>query len=52
LRYDDVRHADAPERVLLEFCQSTYEAGANLAQWDREALERGAPSPDGTHAAS
>ena len=40
LRYEDVRSTDAPERVLLEFLQSTYEAGAQLAQWDREALER------------
>jgi hypothetical protein len=40
LRYDDLRSADSPEQALLDFCQSTYEAGANLAQWDREALER------------
>jgi hypothetical protein len=40
LRYDDVRSADTPEQVLQEFLQSTYEAGATLAQWDREALER------------
>jgi hypothetical protein len=40
LRYDDVRSADAPEQVLQEFLQSTYEAGAQLSQWDREALER------------
>jgi hypothetical protein len=25
---------------LLNFLQSTYEAGANLAHWDRAALER------------
>ena len=43
LRYDDVRSADAPEKVLQEFLQSTYEAGATLAHWDREALERGDP---------
>jgi hypothetical protein len=40
LRYDDVRNAPSPEQALLEFFQSTYEAGATLAQWDREALER------------
>ena len=40
LRYEDVRSADVPEQVLLEFLQSTYEAGATLAHWDREALER------------
>ena len=28
------------EQVLLEFFQSTYEARATLAQWDREAGER------------
>ena len=40
LRYDDVRNASSPEQALLEFFQSTYEAGATLAKWDREALER------------
>jgi hypothetical protein len=39
LMYDDVRRADAPEQALLEFLQSTYEAGATLAHWDRDALE-------------
>lgn len=40
LMYDDVRKAASPSRALLDFCQSTYEAGANLARWDRTALER------------
>ena len=40
LLYDDVRQADSPEAALFEFLQSTYEAGANLANWDRAALER------------
>ena len=40
LMYDDVRGADSPRRALLEFLQTTYEAGANLAQWDRDSLER------------
>lgn len=40
LRYDDMRTADNPEQALLDFCRSTYEAGANLAKWDRAALER------------
>ena len=40
LLYDDVRSASSPEQALLEFFQSTYEAGATLAKWDREALER------------
>ena len=40
LKYDDVRTAADPHRDVLEFCQSTYEAGANLAKWDRASLER------------
>jgi uncharacterized protein DUF5996 len=39
LMYDDVRSAWSPEETLREFLQSTYEAGANLAKWDRPALE-------------
>jgi hypothetical protein len=39
LMYDDVRLADSPEQALLEFLQSTYDAGASLAKWDRAALE-------------
>ncbi len=40
LMYDDVRRAPSPRAKILEFAQSTYEAGANLAGWDRSALER------------
>jgi hypothetical protein len=40
LLYDDVRNANSPEQALMDFCQTTYEAGANLANWDRAALER------------
>jgi hypothetical protein len=47
LMYDDVRLAHSPEQALIEFCQSTYEAGANLGHWDRANLERPASS---THA--
>lgn len=39
LMYDDVRNADSPEQALLDFLQSTYEAGANLGKWDRASLE-------------
>ena len=39
LPYDAVRTADDPDQALLEFLQSTYEAAANAAKWDREALE-------------
>jgi len=40
LMYEDVRKAESPTASLLEFCQSTYEAGATLGNWDRSALER------------
>src|SRR3974390_1752850 len=40
LMYEAVRTAESPGAALLEFCQSTYEAGASLAKWDRAALER------------
>jgi hypothetical protein len=39
LPYDEVRTAASPRAVLLEFLHATYEAGANLAGWDRAALE-------------
>jgi Family of unknown function (DUF5996) len=39
LMYDDVRNAASPEQALYEFLESTYEAGARLAKWDRAALE-------------
>ena len=40
LPYDAVRQSPSPADALMDFCQSTYEAGANLAKWDRKALER------------
>ena len=40
LNYEDVRKAGSPTAALLEFCQSTYDAGASLGNWDRAALER------------
>jgi hypothetical protein len=39
LPYDAVRTADDPEHALLDFLQSTYEAAAIAAKWDRDALE-------------
>jgi len=38
--YEDVRQQPSPDEALLTFLQSSYEAGANLAHWDRTALER------------
>jgi hypothetical protein len=39
LMYDAVRTAESPEQALYEFLESTYDAGARLANWDRAALE-------------
>src|ERR1700723_2345186 len=38
LMYDDVRAADSPKDALMKFLQTTYEAAANLAKWDRKNL--------------
>jgi hypothetical protein len=40
LPYEAARTAPSPSASLLAFCQSTYEAAANLAHWDRKSLER------------
>lgn len=40
LPYEAVRQADNPDELLLTFLQSTYDAAANLGNWDRAALER------------
>ena len=40
LMYEDVRLSESPKQALLDFCQSTYEAGATLGNWDRANLER------------
>jgi hypothetical protein len=42
LMYDAVRQSASPKAALLDFLQSTYEAGANLSKWDRAELERAA----------
>jgi Family of unknown function (DUF5996) len=39
LPYDEMRRAADPDTALLQFLQSTYEAAANSAHWDRAALE-------------
>jgi hypothetical protein len=41
LPYEAVRQAADPDGALLEFLQSTYEAAATCAHWDRAALEVG-----------
>jgi hypothetical protein len=46
LPYEQVRVAPAPDALLLEFLESSYEAAARLGLWDRAALERPqAPDP-------
>jgi hypothetical protein len=44
LPYEAVRTANCPEAAIRAFVDSTYEQGANLAKWDRAALERGEPT--------
>ena len=40
LPYEAVRGASAPDELLLEFAQSTYDAAAEHGRWDRSALDR------------
>jgi hypothetical protein len=40
LPYDAVRTAEDPDQALLSFLHSTYEAAADLAQWDKAALQQ------------
>lgn len=40
LPYDAVRQADAPDEMIHAFIDSTYERAADLAKWDRSALDR------------
>jgi len=40
LPYDVVRQSESPDSTLLNFLQTTYEAAANWAKWDRSSLER------------
>jgi Family of unknown function (DUF5996) len=43
LPYDAVRQSSSPDDDVLAFLQSTYEAAADLAHWDRATLERTEP---------
>jgi hypothetical protein len=40
LKYDDLQNSTNPEKVLLSFLQSTYDAAVNTSQWDQTKLER------------
>jgi hypothetical protein len=46
LPHDVVRQAARPDEILLLFLQSTYQAAADRANWDRSSLERGESSPN------
>lgn len=45
LPYEEVRSSSDPKQLLMEFFQSTYTAAADLAHWDRTALEREPVAP-------
>jgi hypothetical protein len=45
LPYAEVQASADPDRILNGFFQSTYDAGARLAAWDRAALEREPVAP-------
>jgi hypothetical protein len=45
LPYETLRAAADPEAALLAFLETTYAAAADLARWDRAALERPAADP-------
>lgn len=47
LMYDDMRASSSPDEALMDFLQSTYEAAAKLANWDRASLERETPRTHG-----
>jgi hypothetical protein len=51
LPYDAMRQAADPDATLLQFLQSTYEAAANCAHWDRAALEVESTAPMSTRSA-
>ena len=40
LKYEDVQKSEDPEKMLMSFLQSTYEAAVNTSNWDRTKLER------------
>jgi hypothetical protein len=40
LPYDTARSSPSPDAAVLEFCQTAYDSAADLAGWDRAALDR------------
>lgn len=49
LPYEAVRTAADPDKMLLAFLQSTYDAAADLGRWDRSELDCELPSPEVGH---
>jgi len=47
LPYESIRTSAEPSALLLEFLTSTYDAAADLARWERGALERPERREDG-----
>jgi hypothetical protein len=45
LPYEDVRSSAEPDALLTSFLQSTYDAAADVAGWDRAKLEREPAAP-------
>jgi hypothetical protein len=45
LPYEEVRQSADPESMLTRFLQETYDSAADLADWDRELLERAPVAP-------
>jgi len=44
LPYDAVRNAEQPDKALLDFAHSAYDAASQLGKWDRDALEEKKPA--------
>lgn len=40
LKYEDVQKSSYPEKMLMDFLQTTYEAAVNISTWNRKELER------------
>jgi hypothetical protein len=40
LKYEDVQQSSEPEKMLLSFLQSTYEASIHTSNWNTEKLEK------------
>ncbi len=40
LKYEDVQQSDDPEKMLLDFLQSTYKAAVDTSKWDSDKLEK------------